>query len=102
MIHVIDNWVLIVDENNYIIAKYMGDRPKKQGGGTEPIITGRKYYTSLTGALNGLREQMDKEVLAGDFLSLTEAFNAVRDSNERLSQEFDRIKALLEGDRGAV
>ena len=96
MIPIIDNWVLLVDANNYTLAKYYGEKKMKHGK-MEPVYIGRKYYTSLTKAFEGLREQIQREVLSGDYLSLTDALTRVIESNERLTAEIARVREILEG-----
>ena len=97
MIPIIDGWVLIVDENCYQVARYYGKKVKKDGS-IEPIVRAKKYYTSLYKALEGFREMNERKILSGDFPSLVEAFMAVKASNEKLSEQFQRIVKLLEGD----
>ena len=46
MTPIIDNWVLIVDGNNYTIARYFGEKTDKNGK-TYKDIRDAKYYTSL-------------------------------------------------------
>ena len=96
MTPIIDNWVLISDENNYTIARYLGKKVDKKGN-VQNILKNPKYYTSLSGAFNGLREQMEREILSQDFPGVEQAFKAVLDSNKRLSGEFGRIINVLGG-----
>lgn len=94
MIPIIDNWVLISDENNYTIARYLGKKVDKHGN-VKTILKNAKYYTSLSGAFNGLRAQMEREILSKDFPGVEQAFKAVLDSNKRLSKEFERVMNVL-------
>lgn len=96
MTPIIDNWVLIADEDNYTIARYLGKKVDKHGN-VKTILKGAKYYTSLSGAFNGLRAQMEREILSKDFPGVEQAFKAVLESNKRLSGEFGRIMNVLEG-----
>lgn len=96
MIPIIDNWVLIVDSNNYTVARFFGEKTDKNGK-TYKDIRDAKYYTSLSGAFNGLRAQMEREILSQDFPGIEQAFKAVLESNKRLSGEFGRIINVLGG-----
>lgn len=96
MTPIIDKWVLIVDGNNYTIARYFGEKTDKNGK-TYKDIRDAKYYTSLSGAFNGLRAQMEREILSQDFPGVEQAFKAVLESNKRLSGEFGRIINVLGG-----
>ena len=96
MTPIIDNWVLIVDSNNYTVARFFGEKTDKNGK-TYKDIRDAKYYTSLSGAFNGLRAQMEREILSQDFPGIEQAFKAVLESNKRLSGEFGRIMNQLEG-----
>lgn len=96
MTPIIDNWVLIADENNYTIARYLGKKVDKKGN-VQSILKNPKYYTSLSGAFNGLRAQMEREILSQDFPGVEQAFKAVLESNKRLSVEFGRIMNVLRG-----
>ena len=96
MTPIIDNWVLIADEDNYTIARYLGKRVDKKGN-VQNILKNPKYYTTLSGAFNGLRAQMEREILSQDFPGVEQAFKAVLESNKRLSGEFGRIMNVLGG-----
>lgn len=96
MIPIIDNWVLIADENNYTIARYLGKSVDKKGN-VKTILKGAKYYTSLSGAFNGLRGQLEHEILSEGFPSLCEAFRAVIESNAKVAEAYNRIADQLEG-----
>lgn len=96
MTPIIDKWVLIVDGNNYTIARYFGEKTDKNGK-TYKDIRDAKYYTSLSGAFNWLRAQMEREILSQDFPGVEQAFKAVLESNKRLSGEFGRIINVLGG-----
>ena len=100
MIPIIDEWVLVVDENNYMIARYLGTKKRKDPKGVLrdfPLYANQAYYTSLSAAFQGLRAQMERKVLREKFPGLQEAFMAVLESNTRLAVEFERIRMAMEG-----
>ena len=96
MTPIIDNWVLIVDSNNYTVARFFGEKTDKNGK-TYKDIRDAKYYTSLSGAFRGLRGQLERETLSKGFQSLVDAFRAVIESNARVTDAFNRIADQLEG-----
>lgn len=95
MTRIIDDWVLIADENNYVIARHITDKINKKGV-VEHVLRNKSYYTTLEAAFRGLRAQMERQVLSADFQYITAALGAVLDSNNRLEMEFRRIRKELE------
>ena len=95
MIKIIDDWVLVADENNYVIARYTGDSVDKKGRVTK-MLSNKGYYTTLDAAFKGLRAKMELRVLSGDFDCIMEGLNAVMETNKRIEKEFARITAALE------
>lgn len=96
MTPIIDNWVLIVDGENYTIARYYGEKTDKNGR-TYKDIRDAKYYTSLSGAFRGLRGQIERETLSQGFSTIVDAFRAVMESNAKVNEAFNRIADKLEG-----
>ena len=96
MTPIIDNWVLIADGNCYTIARYFGEQTDSKGR-VRRDLRNVKYYTSLVAAFNGLRGQLEREILSEGFPNLCEAFRAVIESNARVTDAFNRIADKLEG-----
>ena len=96
MTPIFDNWVLIVDENSYTIARYFGEQTDSKGR-VRRDLRNVKYYTSLVAAFNGLRGQLEHEILSEGFPSLCEAFRAVIESNAKVAEAYNRIADILEG-----
>ena len=47
MTPIIDNWVLIVDSNNYTVARFFGEKTDKNGKTYKDIRDAKYYTTSL-------------------------------------------------------
>lgn len=96
MTPIFDNWVLIADGNCYTIARYFGEQTDSKGRARRDLRN-VKYYTSLAAAFNGLRRQLEHEILSEGFPSLCEAFRAVIESNAKVAEAYNRIADILEG-----
>ena len=96
MTPIFDNWVLIADGNCYTIARYFGEQTDSKGR-IRRDLRNVKYYTSLVAAFNGLRGQLEHEILSEGFPSLCEAFRAVIESNAKVAEAYNRIADILEG-----
>lgn len=96
MTPIFDNWVLIADGNCYTIARYFGEQTDSKGR-VRRDLRNVKYYTSLVAAFNGLRGQLEHEILSEGFPSLCEAFLAVIESNAKVAEAYNRIADILEG-----
>lgn len=96
MTPIFDNWVLIADGNCYTIARYFGEQTDSKGR-VRRDLRNVKYYTSLVAAFNGLRGQLEHEILSEGFPSLCEAFRAVIESNAKVAEAYNRIADILEG-----
>lgn len=80
MIRINDNWIVDVDQYNYIVKKDMHKMVKARDGKTMvPGYTTVGYYGSLRRALEALGGEIIRERLAGDSLTLAEALQTVRE-----------------------
>lgn len=87
MIRVNDDWVIDVDEYNYILKKDMHrSRERRRKDGTpyiEDDYTVRGYFSTLDRALNRLGEEMVRERLKDGAHDLREATQAIRECTGR-------------------
>ena len=83
MIRVNDDWVIDVDEYNYILKKDMHrSRERVRKDGTpyiEDDYTVKGYFSTLERALNRLGEEMVRERLKDGAHDLREATQAIRE-----------------------
>ena len=83
MIRINDDWIIDVDQYNYIIKKDMHKMVKARDGKTMvPGYTTIGYYGSLRKALEALGEEMVRDTLRGGSRTLCEAVQTVRECKE--------------------
>lgn len=58
MIRLFDDWVILVDNYNYSLARYKG--MKKRHGKEEPSYDYKGHYSTLENALKGLAEHFNQ------------------------------------------
>lgn len=85
MIKLFDDWVIIIDDYNYTLARYKGIRMKK--GKEEPVYAQVSYFSSLESALNGFRRKLVREKLKASEFDLNEAIRVIKEINEKVSAE---------------
>lgn len=84
MIHVFKSYYIDGDSYNYIIKRKT--RRKEKDGGVAYDVEG--HYTTIEGAINGLRQKFGREKIAGGKdIDLAEAYRQFR----ALNKEFDKI-----------
>ena len=99
LIRVVEDWLIIVDDMNYIPAKdthrtrvveRSGEEPSE-----EPVYDFRAYYTDLLGALQFIRAEAIRARLQGADRTLNEALHIIRSANDEFSELLK--KAMQEG-----
>jgi hypothetical protein len=84
MIHVFKSYYIDGDSYNYILKRKT--RKKDQDG--EIIYDVEGYYTTIEGAINGLRQKFGREKIAhGKEITLAEAYKQFKN----LNKEFDKV-----------
>ena len=92
MIELFDNWVILVDDYNYCLAKYKGTRTKEDKD--EPVYHRVGWYSSLDSALRHLGERIAREKLERSCQSLYEAVQTIKESNARVEELLQEVCAL--------
>ena len=82
MIKLFDGYEVEVDDYAYTLRRYTG-KTNKNGKPTYKVIG---YYTSLNAALNALSKRIAQEKQKDGCMSLREAVQSIRESNERVEQ----------------
>lgn len=89
MIRLFDDWIVDVDERNYILARDTGKKiiTNSKTGKTSEVETRdiHGYYQSLSGALIGLSKEIARRKLSDGSMSLSEAVKAISESNQRVA-----------------
>ncbi len=91
-IQLIDNWVVVVDDLNYALARKV---PVNSKSGEEKMAYKYYgYYTSLTNAMYALCDRLTRdEIKAKSPLTLKDAISVIVDSYDRIS---DQLKEVLD------
>lgn len=91
MITLFDDWVILINEYDYCLAKLLGTRTRKDGR-EETEYKRYGYYGSISGCLRELMKQLTRESLAGHSSTLPEACEAI----DECSQRVERLLEFLE------
>ena len=95
MIKLFDNWVVLVDDLNYTLAKIKGRRIDSKTGKERTDYKIYGYYRDLASALKALSEELVREKLKGGVADLTEAVRTIRESNGRVE---DLLREALQNE----
>ena len=82
MIHLINDYVINVDTNNYTLMIDKHKVNKKN----EPVYETVGYYTSFASAINGAIASMNKRDLSIGEYSLNEAVEIIKTNNEQFTK----------------
>ena len=87
MVKLTDDWVILIDQYEYTLAK---DTHKTQNinGKMSVVYKYYSYYGSLRFAMMGYREILIKEKLKGDVFTIDEAIKEIKEVD-------DQIKLML-------
>ncbi len=89
MIKLFDNWVIVVDDYNYSLARYKGMRMKK--GKEQPVYDFKGHYNTLEKALKSLADVLVKDELKTASRGLDEALHTVRECHERVERLIEEV-----------
>lgn len=95
-IELIDDWVVVVDELNYALAKKVPVKQKDDGKKRRKFsYKYYGYYGSLTNAMYALCDRLTRDELrAKSPLTLKEAINTITECYDRISAQ---LKEVLDG-----
>lgn len=88
MIRVNNDWVILVNENEFQVAKDMHKEKIDKKGVVRPIYSVIGYYSSMESAIRGLIKESTRNRLMNDTYTLKEALDIYREEN-------NSIKTLL-------
>lgn len=98
MITLFDDWVILVNQYDYCLARKRGTTTRKNGK-TEDVFQRIAYYSSVDGCLERLGREISKEQLKDGSHSLSEAVKAIRESNAKVSKLVKKVLAEMESDK---
>lgn len=93
MIKIFGDWVVLVDDLNYTLAKIKGTRIDSKTGKERTDYKIYGYYRDLASALKALSEELVREKLKDSVAGLDEAVRTIRESNKRVE---DLLKEALQ------
>ena len=97
MIRLFDDWVILVDDMNYTLARELGESLDKKSGKMRMRYKTYGYYGSLANAIKALSKEMFTEELKYGSYTLEEACAVIKESNERIEALLnDVMKAIGE------
>lgn len=88
MIELIKDYVILVGELDYTLARKTGSVDKKTG---RPIYAPVGHYGTVSGAINRLREELIRGRLKTGLKSLSDAISQIKEANA----EVDRLLEVL-------
>lgn len=88
MIKLFDDWVIVVDDLSYALARDLGSRIDKKTGKDRKNLKTYGYYGSIAKAIKAFSEELVRQELKDNIATLDEAVRIIRESN-------DRVKKLL-------
>lgn len=95
MIRINDDWVIDVDDHNYVLKKDLHKTVKAKDGKTmAPAYAVKSYHPSLRRALERLREEIIRDRLKEPDRSLAEACRTIRECTDEWRKLTEQI---LEG-----
>ena len=96
MIRLFDDWVILVDDYNYTLAKELGTRTDPKSGKERTDYKRYGYYGSLEKALEALSKEITKEELKSGSRTLGEAVRTIRESNARVESLLNDVMKAIE------
>ena len=91
MITLFDNWVVFVDERNFTLAEYFGEKKSKDGK-TKKNIKTYGYFSGLSEALAALRVILIRRELSSGSRTLSEALRTIREEDQRIDRLLEGIE----------
>lgn len=97
MIELFDNWIIDVDEKNYILARIVGKAKQKTKSGDYIEVDSKKtygYFSTLSEALNALAKTLAMQGHMTDRMTLKEAVDAIQRSNNKVAELLETVRKV--------
>ena len=98
MITLFDDWVILVDDFNYSLARPVGMRKRRDGKGEEINYRRYGYFNGVSGCLRQLHEEIIRRELKDGRHTLAEALQVVSECTARV----ENLLSVLEQRERAV
>ena len=102
MIELFDNWIIDVDEKNYILTRIVGKVKQKTKSGDYIEVDNKKvygYFSSLSEALKALAKALAMQGHMTDRMTLEEAVGAIQRSNDKVAELLETVNRRAEDGR---
>ena len=91
MIKLFDNWVVLVDKDNYTLAEYLGVKKDKHGQTSEKYKA-YGYYMTMSSTIRALKEIARRKALSEGSLTLSEALQTIKDEDDKIFKLLESVK----------
>lgn len=86
MIKLFDDWVIVVDDLSYALARDLGARIDSKTGKERKNLKTYGYYGSIAKALKAFSEELVRQELKDNVATLDEAVHVIRESNNKVEK----------------
>ena len=93
MIKLVDDWVIDVDERNYILAKDKGVVVDKKTGKEYRNLKSYGFFISITGALKALRDELIRQGVQDGCMTLSEAIRSIKEANSKVDTLLEELSS---------
>lgn len=94
MIELFDDWVIVIGDNDYQLAKPTGTKTDKRTGKVYPTFKVYGYFGTITEALKRLVEECTRERLKGRTTTLHEALKAFEATREGIAELLKKVEGI--------
>ncbi len=88
MIELVDGYYILVDDYSYALVKERGSIDKRTG---KKQLYHLGYYGTVEKALQALAKELARNKLKGASVGITEAVNAIRESNQTVEKLLENL-----------
>lgn len=90
MIRVGDEWVIGTDPRNYMVARNR-PRERSRNGATQVVYLFEGYFHTLEDALEYIRQEMIRDRLSRDDMTLADAIRVIREMNAEFRKLIEEV-----------
>lgn len=91
MITLFDDWVVVIDDMSYMLARIVGTKINKNTGRESTRYKSYGYFRDLRGALKAFSEELIRKNLRERVSTLSEALEIIKDSNARVEELLSEV-----------
>lgn len=91
MIRLENGWVIVVDENVYVLKKFIKWKTNKKTGEQEIVWSDGRFYSTLKQAIQGWIRVSTSELLSDKNLTLVDALKCVTEHLVHIESMLDEI-----------